>query len=427
VREYCDPWRRAVSAPKPTWAEDGGRLLELLRAATRARMVSEVPLGVMLSGGIDSSLIATLMAEASPRPIKTFSVGFVEDGEANELAAARRVADRLGSEHHELTTSALEQADLLDEALWHMEEPVADLSHLGFLALSRLARRSVTVALSGQGADELLGGYRKHQIAAGAAALARVRGLRGLLDLASDRLAPESSLARGLTALTTRDPAERLLAMSRVVSAEQRLEMLEPDFLETAAEEQIAEVVSAHLPPRRASPLDQTLHADARMALVDNMFLYFDKMSMAASLEVRVPFMDVDVVEFCRGLPDSRKVWLTRRKELLRRASRGILPDEVIDQKKRGFFHSALGTWLRLHRDTLIRDTLLDPRALARGQFRPEVVRALVDSAGRDGKKSDQRLFCMFLLERWQCLFVDGQGMRPTHPQADQRPLVLAS
>jgi asparagine synthase (glutamine-hydrolysing) len=160
------------------------------------------------------------------------------------------------------------------------------------------------------------------------------------------------------------------------------------------------------------------------MALVDNMFLYFDKMSMASSLEVRVPFMDVDVVAFCRALPDSRKVWRLRRKEVLRRASRGLLDDEIIDKKKRGFFHSALGTWLRLHRDTLIRETLLDKRTTDRGQFRPEVVRALVERAGSDGKKTDQRLFCLFLLERWQRLFIDGASQRPV---AEPEPLTMTS
>ena len=137
-------------------------------------MVSDVPLGVMLSGGLDSSLIAALMAERSNRPVQTFSIGFAEDGDANELPDARRVAEQIGTDHHELLTSAADHPGLLDEALWHLEEPIADVSCLGFLLLSRLAREDVTVALSGQGADELLGGYRKHEIAS-LAAVARRR------------------------------------------------------------------------------------------------------------------------------------------------------------------------------------------------------------------------------------------------------------
>ena len=142
-------------------------------------MVSDVPLGVMLSGGLDSSLITALMAEVSDRPVQTFSVGFVEDASANELPEARKVATRLGTDHHELETSALDHPDLLDDALRQLEEPIADLSCVGLLLLSRLARETVTVALSGQGADELLGGYRKHQVAHGADLLRRFPPARG--------------------------------------------------------------------------------------------------------------------------------------------------------------------------------------------------------------------------------------------------------
>jgi|HubBroStandDraft_6_1064221.scaffolds.fasta_scaffold00641_2 asparagine synthase (glutamine-hydrolysing) len=396
--------------PTASWAEDQERLLELLRRATRAQMVSDVPLGSMLSGGLDSSLITALMAEHSARPVKTFSIGFVEDADANELGDARKVAQRLGTDHHELLTSATDHPELLDEALWHLEEPIADVSSLGFLLLSRLARQSVTVALSGQGADELLGGYRKHQIAALAGGLSRGPGaLRAALAAAGRHAAPGSTLARGLEALTTDDPAVRLLAMSRVFEPADRLALLAPGFRAPSLEQELAQTIRAQLPPGAGvGPLGETLALDTRLALVDNMLLYFDKASMAASLEVRVPFLDTDLVRFCAQLPDSRKVWRGRRKELLKRASAGLVDAEIIAKRKRGFFHAALGSWLRVHRDALLTDTLLDPRALAREQYDPVAVRALLSTAGADGKKADQRLFCLMLLERWQQVFVDG-------------------
>jgi len=398
-------------SPGASWSEDQEQLLERLRRATRDQMVSDVPLGSMLSGGLDSSLITALMAEHSTRPVKTFSIGFVEDADANELGDARSVAERLGTDHHELLTSATDHPELLDEALWHLEEPIADVSFLGFILLSALARRSVTVALSGQGADELLGGYRKHQIAALAAALGHAPGaLRGALGAIGRRASPGSTLARGLEAVATDDPAVRLLAMSRVVSAEDRAALLAPGFRGPSIEDELARAIRAQLPRAARGALAQTLTLDTRLGLVDNMLLYFDKMSMAASLEVRVPFLAPDLVTFCAHLPDSRKVWLGRRKELLKRASRGLVAPEIINKPKRGFFHSALGAWLRVHRDTLLSDTLLDPRALARGQYDPAAVRALIAAAGADGKKSDQRLLCLMLLERWQQLFVDGEG-----------------
>jgi asparagine synthase (glutamine-hydrolysing) len=403
--------------PTASWSEDQERLLELLRRATRAQMVSDVPLGSMLSGGLDSSLITALMAEHSPRPVKTFSIGFVEDADANELGDARGVARRLGTDHHELLTSATDHPELLDEALWHLEEPIADISFLGFLLLSRLARQSVTVALSGQGADELLGGYRKHQIAALAGVLDRGPGvLRTALAAAGRQATPGSTLARGLAAVATDDPAARLLAMSRVFGPTDRTALLAPGFRAPAIEQELARTIRTALPGAGRGPLGETLALDTRLALVDNMLLYFDKTSMAASLEVRVPFLNTELVEFCTQLPDSRKVWRGRRKELLKRASSGLVDAEIIAKRKRGFFHSALGAWLRVHRDALLTDTLLDSRALAREQYDPAAVRALLAAAGADGKKSDQRLFCLMLLERWQQLFVDGDGSARRQP-----------
>src|SRR3954471_9199463 len=407
-REYWSSLDEAPDRSGASWEDDQEELLELLRTATKARMISDVPLGVMLSGGIDSSLITALMAESSSLPVKTFSIGFAEDGDANELDDARLVAERLGTEHHELVTSAVDHPDLMDEALWHLEEPIADLTPLGFQLVSKLARENVKVALSGQGADELLGGYRKHQVAAGAS---WIRGPGRSLAAAGARLAPAgSTLARGLAAAGTRDPVERLLASSRVVQPHERSETFAPGFLRPDGETLIREVVAQHLDGQRRSALGDILHLDTRIGLVDNQLLYPDKASMAHSLEVRVPFMDHDVVAFCEALPDSRRVSRLRRKALLKAASRGLVPDSIIDKKKRGFFRGGLGTWMRVHRDELLRETLLDERARSRGQVRPEVAAALVAEAGEQGMKHSQRLLCLLLLERWQRLFVDPDG-----------------
>jgi asparagine synthase (glutamine-hydrolysing) len=422
---YWDPYTDGDERPNQSFAEDTEQLLELLREAIDMRMVADVPLGVMLSGGLDSSLITAIMAERSSRPVQTFSIAFAEDGGSNELGDALRVAERHGTDHHALTTSAVDHPDLLDEALWHMEEPVADVSCLGFLLLSRLARETVTVALSGQGADELLGGYRKHEIAALATNFHRAPAVLRRAAAAAARTAPAgSTLARGIAAVTTDDPVERLLAMSRVVQSHERAELLDPAFMHPGAEDEIAAVVRRQLANVPGSPLGETLHLDTRLALVDNMLLYFDKMSMATSLEVRVPFMDHKLVEFCTRLPDSRRVYHGRRKEILKRASRGLVEDAIIDKPKRGFFHSALGAWLGVHRDALVSETLLDGRALARGQYRADAVeRLILEAGGEAGKKSSQRLFCLLLLERWQRIFVDGEAPG----LSAEEPLALAS
>jgi asparagine synthase (glutamine-hydrolysing) len=406
---YWTPW----DAPPPagaSWEEDQEALLALLRRSVKARMVSDVPLGVMLSGGLDSSLVTALMAEQSSEPVKTFSVGFREDEKANELADARRVARRLGTDHHELLTSALDHPGLLDEALWHLEEPIVDLSFVGFLLLSRLAREHVTVALCGQAADELLGGYRKHSVAHAADRLAHLPSpALALLRSAGARMPDDSRLGRGLRALTAGDDAERLLQMSRVITREQRRELLHPAFEHPGLERDLRAVIDARASGRAGSVLRETLLLDTKLALVDLMFLYFDKMSMAASLEVRVPFADHDVVAFCMALPDDRRVWRGRRKEILRRVARGLLDDATIDKRKRGFFRSATGAWLGAHRDEMVRDVLLDRRARERELFAPGAVERMVLSSGGSGR-SGEPLLALLLLELWHRHFVDGDG-----------------
>ena len=407
--EYWAPWD-GVEPSGASWKEDQETLLRLLRDSVRARMVSDVPLGVMLSGGLDSSLVTALMSEVSTEPVKTFSVGFTEDADANELADARRVAQRFGTEHHELLTSAVEHPALMEEALWHLEEPIVDLSFLGFLMLSRLASAHVTVVLCGQAADELLGGYSKHVIAHAADRLARVPapGRRAVAAVGA-RFSEASRIGRGLRAMATDDDAERLLQMSRVVLEPERSALLSPMFRCAEVDRELRQVIRSRASGRAGSVMRETLYLDTKLALVDLMFLYFDKMSMATSLEVRVPFADHDVVAFCMGLPDDRRILRGRRKEILRRVSRGLLDDATIDKKKRGFFRSAASTWLNIHRDGIVRETLLDERARDRAIFVPGAVERLIGQSQGTGRAGEP-LLAVLLLELWHRQFVDRDG-----------------
>jgi asparagine synthase (glutamine-hydrolysing) len=410
---YWEPEFEPSGSTRRSWADDQEELLALLRNAVRGQMVSDVPLGVMLSGGLDSSLVTALMTEASDRPVQTFSIGFADHAES-ELPDARHVAEALGTDHHELETQAADQPEMLDDILWHLEEPVADLSVFGFRQISRLARESVTVALSGQGADEILGGYRKHQIAYGSQVFRQLpSAARSLLLRAGFLVDGSSTRARGLRALTSDDPAERLLAMSRVLPGSERARVFQPGFLSTSAEPAIRQSILQHVPAADMSNLTQTLYLDTRLALADQLFMYFDRMSMAESLEVRVPFADHHLVSFCLSLADRRRVWLLRRKEVLRRASRGLVTDHVLRKRKQGFFRYAMGIWLDHHRG-FVRDILLDERTRSRGQLQLPAVAQLVDGAGKLGIKADQQLLCLLLLEQWQRLFVDADGYAAT-------------
>lgn len=394
-----------------TWAEQQEQLLSLLRFSVRSQMVSEVPVGVMLSGGLDSSLIAALMAEVSPGAVKTFSIGFSESRSANELDDAARVAARIGAEHHPLLTSASNHPELLDDMMWHLEEPVADLSALGFGLLSQLASQHVTVALSGQAADELLGGYRKHLFARLADSVRNLGGSARRTSIGSSTVeVGDSQLRRAVVALTTNNPVARQLATSQIWGINGRERLLGSSYLVPASQSVLSSVISANLDPRANSILSEVLDLDTKLALVDLMFMYFDKMSMASSLEVRVPFTDHDLVAFCTALPDSRKVWKGRQKELLRRASVGLVDDDIIAKKKRAFFVGASGAWITANRANIIHETLLDERSLGRGLFQPAELQRVVSELRRPRRRTAQQLIALLMLEKWCRIFLDSDG-----------------
>jgi len=219
-------WRYPKPDPDLRASEDelAEGLIEQLEEATRLRLMSDVPLGAMLSGGLDSSLIVALMARNMSEPVKTFSVGFTEAGRDSELADARFVSELFGTEHHELELSYTQQQIDLASLVWAMDEPVADLSSLGFLAISELAARHVTVALSGQGADELLAGYKKHQAASLVARWQRVPRPLQALGAGAIRHSPLRS-KRGARTLLAPNPVDRLIAMSGRVDEDLRAEL----------------------------------------------------------------------------------------------------------------------------------------------------------------------------------------------------------
>ena len=351
-------WSYPEPAPvEMTLDEAGERLLAGLEESVRLRLMSDVPLGAMLSGGIDSSVIVALMARQMSEPVKTFSIGFAEAGEGNELADARLVAEHFGTDHHELELSFAEQTVDLGELVWYMDEPLADLSSLGFLALSELAASKVTVALSGQGADELLGGYRKHRAAAIAGAYTRLPGPARALGTAV--LKRSGRFGRAARTLEASDPATRLLAMSANLGPTLRSELVRGPLAEVEG------VALRRLRERLGrvgdDPLPATLYLDGQLGLVDDMLHYFDRASMAHSLEVRVPFLDHRVVEYCATIPARHKVRRLNTKHVLKHVARGLIPDRIIDKPKVGFFNAAVEGWFRAQTKGAISDYLLGP------------------------------------------------------------------
>jgi len=375
-------------------------VIEKLEESVRLRLMSDVPLGAMLSGGLDSSLVVALMAKNMSEPVKTFSVGFAEAGRENELEDARHVAEFFGTDHHELELSFAEDTVDLEQLVWHLDEPLADLSSVGFLALSELAARDVTVALSGQGADELFGGYTKHRAASLAGAWQRLPA--PIADAGSSLAghAPGRFRRAGLT-LAASDPVERLLAMSGRLDDGLR-ERLLVGPMKTAAGDSAARAIAARLDGVPDDPLPVTLYLDGQLALVDDMLHYFDRTSMAHSLEVRVPFLDHEFVELAARIPSDLKVRRLQRKWLLKQVARGIVPDRAIDKRKVGFFRGSVGDWFQAQAGKSIESYLLQPEPrYAEFLDREEVRRLVQGQMDRSNGANRHLLLAILLLEIW--------------------------
>jgi asparagine synthase (glutamine-hydrolysing) len=395
-----------VAEPRLAEQEYAQRLLELLEESVRLRLMSDVPLGAMLSGGLDSSLIVALMARNMAEPVKTFSVGFKEAGAGNELANARLVAEAFGTDHHEVELSLTDDLVGLAELVWFLDEPLSDLSAVGFYALSRLAAKEVTVALSGQGADELLGGYPRHRSAAIVAAWGRLpTGVQSLLAAGAAR--GPARWQRASAVLAAPDAATRYLVQQTRLPDELR-ERLFVGPLEGAHGEYARSSVEQRVGTHRADAVATSLALDGQLGLVEDMLHYFDRTSMAHSLEVRVPFLDHHLVEHCATIPSSLKVRRGQQKYLLRRLARGIVPDEVLARRKVGFFSSAVDGWVEANLRRHFADYLLDPAARYAEFLDREVVKSLL-SDSLDGRSSalDRRLLlAVLVLEVWLSEFL---------------------
>jgi asparagine synthase (glutamine-hydrolysing) len=365
--------------------------------------MSDVPLGAMLSGGLDSSLIVALMSELVSEPVKTFSVGFVGGDVRNELDDARVVASMYGTDHHELKLGTDDAIDL-SELVWHLDEPLADLSALGFIALCELARRDVTVALSGQGADELLGGYRRHAAAASAQRLSWLPGpFRGALRYAAPHL--PARFRRAARTLGATDPAARYVALTGNMDDELHRALVAGPL---AREDGRAawRAVDSQL-DGTSDALSSVLALDAKIGLVDDMLHYFDRSSMAHSLEVRVPFLDHEFVQLCSTIPSSLKVRDGVTKYLLKRAARGLVPDRLVDKPKVGFFNAEVGRWLSTQAGRDASEVLLDRDARYPEMLDRRTVTGLL-TRYRDTPQSGDghALLTVLMLELWLSTFL---------------------
>ncbi len=390
--------------------------LERFREAVKVRLMADVPLGMFLSGGIDSAAITAAMSQMVDEPIKTFSVAFAER-EANELAYARMVSDRYKTDHHEVVVSPQDFFGALPKLVWHEDEPIAHPSSIALNFVSRLAAERVKVVLTGEGSDETLAGYNRYRVTIfnsrfGSRYESLAPGaLRAAVKGGIDALPVATGLRRKLerTFLYLPSDLDTIYFDNFAVFGRARQhEVLAPALRDRLAGIDPYAAHHAALARTNArSLLNRLLYADSKTYLHE-LLMKQDQMSMAASIESRVPFLDHPLTEFAAALPLEMKLRGVTTKYILRQAMQSSLPPEILSRKKMGF-PVPVGAWFAGPFRHLIDEFVLSPRAAARGLFDMNAISSMADRHMRGEQKHDQRLWALVNLEIWQRIFLDGE------------------
>ena len=404
---------------------------EMFRTSVRLRLMADVPLGMFLSGGIDSSAIAAVMSGMVDEPVKTFSVAFAER-EANELEYARVVARAFKTDHHEIIVSPEEFFDALPRLVWHEDEPIAHPSSVALNFVSRLAARHVKVVLTGEGSDELLAGYGRY----------RKTVYNLALGARYHKLVPTAlrrAVASGVESLPSGSRARRKLARTflclepdietiyfdnfSVFSRAMQRDLLTPEARERTGATDPYRAVTAYLAKTDAvSLLNRLLYVDMKTYLHE-LLMKQDQMSMAASIESRVPFLDHKLVEHTARLPERMKLRGLTTKYILRRAMKGVLPEQILTRPKMGF-PVPIGAWFRGRYQHVVDEYVLGERASSRNLFKQDFVRGLVARHRSGAEDHTERLWSLVNFEMWMRQFVDGE--RADSPRGVEAEAVTA-
>jgi asparagine synthase (glutamine-hydrolysing) len=397
----------------------------VLADAVRSHLVSDVPLGAFLSGGVDSSLVVGLMSEASHGRVKTFSIGFDEPA-FDELEHARRVARHFGTDHHEFVVKP-DAVAILDDLIDHFDEPFADSSAIPTWYVSQMARRHVTVVLSGDGGDELFGGYDRYLPHPRVSAFDRYspRALRRVAAIAAGRL-PHGARGKNFLRHVGRDDQGRYLDTVRFFGADEKPALLAPAFLRQLSSPDPETRLARHFERYERLPwASQMMRFDAETYLPEDVLTKVDRMSMAHSIESRVPLLDNEVIQFASTLRPDMKIRNGRRKHILKEVGATLLPREILDRRKQGF-GVPLGIWFRGNLRDLFADTLLSSRSLARGYFQAPFVRRILDEHLTGRRDHTLRLWQLVVFERWHQAYVDGRAGKPFPHSSPAVPLSVS-
>ncbi|NOT47182.1 MAG: asparagine synthase (glutamine-hydrolyzing) [Acidobacteria bacterium] len=411
TKRYWQPdFSTKIAISEPEAIEETTRLL---REATTMRLISEVPLGAFLSGGVDSSIVVALMAEASDKPVKTFSIGF-EEQDFSELKYARRVAEHVGAEYNEFIVKP-NALDVLPVLVDHYGEPYADSSAIPSYYVAKETRRHVTVALNGDGGDESFAGYERYAAMKLAERYQRIPAvLRKPLIEKALGLLPSSELKRS----RIRD-AKRFVKAAELSTTDRYFRWVAA-FDQPAKASIYTDSFAAEVSGQKASRfldewfsrangsgiLDASLLTDQMTYLPNDLLVKVDIATMANSLEARSPFLDHKVIEFAASLPAGLKMRGFQTKTLLKKVAARLVPKEVIYRRKMGF-GIPIGKWFRGEMKAFVREILLSERSLGRGIIRPEILRRYVDEHTNAERDHSFQLWSFLMLELWYQRFID--------------------
>jgi asparagine synthase (glutamine-hydrolysing) len=374
------------------------RLRQNFDEAVKTRLIADVPLGAFLSGGIDSSLVVASMARQSSEPVKTFSIGF-EESEYNELEYAALVARRYGTDHHELVVRP-DSVNLAEKLVHHFDEPFGDSSAIPTYLVSEFAAQHVKVALSGDGGDELFAGYDRFRVIEQMLFMDRIPALlkTGLSTLA--RWLPFSAYGKNYLHMLGRANAMDRYFESNFSTYHLRQQLLEPEWMLPADYAFLMKMLPNAFLPSTADPVSQALYFEAAMNLPGDMLVKVDRMSMAASLEVRCPLLDHALGELASSIPNSWKIRDGRGKYILVRALGDTLPAELLSRKKMGF-GVPLALWFKGPLKEMLYDHLSGSRFLERGIVSPAFMRHLIEEHLTERRNHADRLWALLMLEMW--------------------------
>ena len=390
-------------------ADCAERLEALLRESVLLHLRSDVPFGAFLSGGLDSSTIVALMAGYLDQPVETFSVGFSGEGSAmSETRYARQVAEYYGTHHHEVIIEAREFVESAERVIWHLDQPVADLACFANMMLADAASRHVKMVLTGEGGDELFAGYARYsgerlspafKLLPGAAKRAFIRGAECIPGQRRAKLA--------LNALAESNEASRLLGWFPLFNETEKASLLVDDVWMDTACAPTERVITAQLGNAGSTvPLSRMLYVDTKLWLPDDLLARGDKMSMAASIEARVPLLDHKVVEFAASLPSQLKVHNLTRKYLLKKVAGKLLPREIVHRKKQGF-PIPISLWFRSEARPFVSDLLAPDTIRRRGLFDVSYVQGLLQDHMSGRADRGAQLWALMLVELWHARFID--------------------